>query len=41
MLRVPQPRTVVVLMVLFAVLAGGAAVLRALPAILNRVARSV
>jgi uncharacterized membrane protein len=38
-LRVPQPRTVVVLFVLFAVLAGGAAVARALPAMLNRVAR--
>jgi len=35
-LTVPQPRTVVVLMVLFVVLAGGAAVLRALPAIMNR-----
>ena len=40
-LTVPQPRTVVVLVVLFAVLAGGAAVLRALPAIVTRVARSV
>ena len=40
-LTVPQPRTVVVLMVLFVVLAGGAAVLRALPAIVDRAARSV
>ncbi len=40
-LALPQPRTVVVLMILFAVLAGGAAVLRALPAIVDRAARSV
>ena len=40
-LTVPAPRTVAVLLVLFAVLAGGAAVLRALPAIVNRAARSV
>jgi uncharacterized membrane protein len=40
-LAVPQPRTAAVLVVLFAVLAGGAAVLRALPAILDRAARSV
>ncbi|HEV7649234.1 MAG TPA: DUF1361 domain-containing protein [Actinophytocola sp.] len=39
-LTMPQPRTVVVLVVLFAALAGGAAVLRALPAILNRAVRS-
>lgn len=38
-LRVPQPRTVAVLLVLFAVLAGGAAVARALPAMLDRVVR--
>ncbi|HEY0450876.1 DUF1361 domain-containing protein [Actinophytocola sp.] len=40
-LAVPQPRTLAVLLVLFAVLAGGAAVLRALPAIVDRAARSV
>ncbi len=40
-LSVPQPRTVAVLVVLFAALAGGAAVLRALPAIVDRAARSV
>jgi uncharacterized membrane protein len=40
-LALPQPRTVVVLVILFAVLAGGAAVLRALPAIVDRAARSV
>ena len=40
-LTVPAPRTVVVLFVLFVALAGGAAVLRALPAIVNRAARSV
>lgn len=40
-LTVPQPRTVVVLATLFTVLAGGAAVLRALPAIVDRAARSV
>lgn len=40
-LTVPQPRTVLVLLVLFAALAGGAAVLRALPAILDRAARSI
>lgn len=40
-LAVPQPRTVAVLLVLFAALAGGAAVLRALPAIVDRAARSV
>jgi uncharacterized membrane protein len=38
-LTVPAPRTVAVLLVLFAVLAGGAAVARALPAMLNRVVR--
>ncbi|HEY7596270.1 MAG TPA: DUF1361 domain-containing protein [Actinophytocola sp.] len=40
-LTVPHPRTMVVLAILFTVLAGGAAVLRALPAIVNRAARSV
>jgi uncharacterized membrane protein len=40
-LTVPQPRTVAVLVVLFVVLAGGAAVLRALPAIVDRAVRSV
>ena len=35
-LTVPQPRTVVVLVVLFTALAGGAALARALPAIVNR-----
>ncbi|MGH3759648.1 DUF1361 domain-containing protein [Actinophytocola sp.] len=40
-LTVPQPRTVAVLLVLFAALAGGAAVLRALPAVVDRAARSV
>jgi uncharacterized membrane protein len=40
-LTVPAPRTVAVLFVLFVALAGGAAVLRALPAIVNRAARSV
>jgi uncharacterized membrane protein len=40
-LTVPQPRTVLVLMVLFTALAGGAALLRALPAIVDRAARSV
>jgi uncharacterized membrane protein len=39
-LTMPEPRTVVVLFVLFVALAGGAAVLRALPAIVNRAARS-
>jgi uncharacterized membrane protein len=39
-LTVPQPRTVVVLVVLFVALAGGAAMLRALPTILDRAARS-
>ena len=39
-LTVPQPRTVLVLAVLFVVLAGGAAVLRALPAIMDRAVRS-
>lgn len=39
-LTFPQPRTVLVLGFLFAVLAGGAAVLRALPAIMNRAVRS-
>ncbi|HWM05650.1 MAG TPA: DUF1361 domain-containing protein [Actinophytocola sp.] len=38
-LTVPAPRTVAVLLVLFAVLAGGAALARALPAMLNRVVR--
>lgn len=38
-LTVPQPRTAAVLVVLFAVLAGGAAMARALPAMLNRVVR--
>ncbi|GAB1513859.1 DUF1361 domain-containing protein [Actinophytocola sp. KF-1] len=37
--RVPQPRTVLVLFVLFAVLAGGAALARALPAIMDRAVR--
>jgi uncharacterized membrane protein len=40
-LTVPAPRTVAVLFVLFVALAGGAAVLRALPAIVNRASRSV
>jgi uncharacterized membrane protein len=40
-LAVPQPRTVAVLVILFATLAVGTAVLRALPAILDRAARSV
>jgi uncharacterized membrane protein len=39
MVRVPQPRTVLVLCALFAILAGGAALTRALPAILDRAAR--
>lgn len=39
LVRVPQPRTVVVLFVLFTLLAGGAAVARALPAIMNRAVR--
>ena len=39
-LTVPQPRTVAVLVVLFAALAGGAAMLRALPAIMNRAVRA-
>jgi uncharacterized membrane protein len=39
-LTVPAPRTVAVLFVLFVALAGGAAVLRALPAIVTRAARS-
>jgi uncharacterized membrane protein len=34
--RIPQPRTFAVLFVLFAILAGGAALARALPAILDR-----
>lgn len=37
--RVPQPRTFAVLFVLFAMLAGGAALARALPAILDRAVR--
>lgn len=41
MLTVPQPRTFAVLVVLFAVLVGGTAMLRALPAILDRAARSL
>jgi uncharacterized membrane protein len=40
-LTMPAPRTVAVLVVLFVVLAGGAAVLRALPAIVDRAVRSV
>jgi len=36
LVRVPQPRTMAVLFVLFVVLAGGAALARALPAILDR-----
>jgi uncharacterized membrane protein len=36
LVRVPQPRTFAVLFVLFAILAGGAALARALPAILDR-----
>jgi uncharacterized membrane protein len=40
-LTVPQPRTIAVLVVLFAALAVGAAVLRALPALLDRAGRSV
>ncbi|MFI7680198.1 DUF1361 domain-containing protein [Actinophytocola sp. NPDC049390] len=39
LVRVPQPRTVFVLFVLFTVLAGGAALARALPAIMNRAVR--
>jgi uncharacterized membrane protein len=39
LVRVPQPRTVLVLFVLFTVLAGGAAFARALPAIMNRAVR--
>ncbi|MBB4904469.1 DUF1361 domain-containing protein [Actinophytocola algeriensis] len=39
LVRVPQPRTVVVLFVLFAMLAGGAALARALPAIMDRAVR--
>jgi uncharacterized membrane protein len=35
-LTMPEPRTIVVLTVLFATLAGGAAMLRALPTIMNR-----
>jgi uncharacterized membrane protein len=38
-LRVPQPRTVLVLFALFTVLAGGAALARALPAIMDRAVR--
>lgn len=38
-LRVPQPRTVLVLFTLFALLAGGAALARALPAIMDRAVR--
>lgn len=34
--RVPQPRTIAVLFVLFAILAGGATLARALPAIMDR-----
>jgi uncharacterized membrane protein len=37
--RVPQPRTVLVLFALFTVLAGGAALARALPAIMDRAVR--
>ena len=37
--RVPQPRTVLVLFALFTVLAGGAALTRALPAIMDRAVR--
>jgi uncharacterized membrane protein len=36
LVRVPQPRTIAVLFVLFAILAGGAALARALPSIMNR-----
>jgi len=39
LVRVPQPRTFAVLFVLFAILAGGATLARALPAILDRAAR--
>lgn len=39
LVRVPQPRTVLVLFVLFAMLAGGAALARALPSIMNRAVR--
>jgi uncharacterized membrane protein len=39
LVRVPQPRTVLVLFVLFMTLAGGAAFARALPAIMNRAVR--
>lgn len=37
--RIPQPRTFAVLFVLFAILAGGAALARALPTILDRAAK--
>jgi len=40
LVRVPQPRTFAVLFVLFAILAGGATLTRALPAILDRAARA-
>ncbi|MGB3437572.1 MAG: DUF1361 domain-containing protein [Actinophytocola sp.] len=39
LVRVPQPRTVLVLFVLFTTLAGGAAIARALPAIMDRAVR--
>jgi uncharacterized membrane protein len=39
--RVPQPRTIAVLFVLFAILAGGATLARALPAILDRAVKLV
>lgn len=39
LVRVPQPRTLAVLFVLFAILAGGATLARALPTILDRAAK--
>ena len=39
LVRIPQPRTFAVLLVLFAILAGGATLARALPTILNRAAK--
>jgi uncharacterized membrane protein len=41
LVRIPQPRTFAVLFVLFAILAGGATLARALPAILDRAVKLV
>lgn len=41
LIRIPQPRTFAVLFVLFAVLAGGAALARALPTVLDRATKLV